>query len=450
MAILDRLFGNTKRVQRLEKQVKQLAQQNLQVLINANTAIFPSWEVIQEINSYTTSDDVYAIISYLAETAARVPLYPYQVIDESSLKSYKKFGQQTLQGRYFQTKALQDLSDKDKFSQFIEGITYSDRVEYFSLLYITGELFLWKEVIELGPNAGKIILHTLKSQNVTLVISDSFPQRVIRYDYIDQGGTFKFLPEEIIHVKFFNPTITNGQQWRGLSPLQVLSKRLTRMDAAMDAATAQMQNGGVPGIVYEKADFAIEALGQRKNDFAQYLRNASNKGAPYFAAGEMGYVELGLSLADLDVAKLSQIDFTKLCNAYKFPEILLNNQQAATYDNMNTALKMLYTNSILPNLYLFRDAILESILPHFNDRIKRTIEIDISEIPALQDDMAKQAEALNAMWWITPNEKRSIQQFEEINIPGMNQIIIDSGKQFLIDLGVNVQDLIVYEEQQHR
>ena len=78
----------------------------------------------------------------------------------------------------------------------------------------------------------------------------------------------------------------------------------------------------------------------------------------------------------------------------------------------------------------------------YMDEIKRTIEIDISEIPALQDDMKQQAEALNTMWWITPNEKRDIMQFEELEDPMMNQIIIDGGKQLLDDL-TPVADVIM-------
>lgn len=108
---------------------------------------------------------------------------------------------------------------------------------------------------------------------------------------------------------------------------------------------------------------------------------------------------------------------------------------------MGTALKMLYTNSILPNIHLFRDALIRGILPMYNDGIVRTIEIDISDIPAMQDDMKTQAEALGAMWWITPNEKRDIQDFEIIDEPVMNQIIIDSGKQLITDLTITVADL---------
>lgn len=441
MRMIDRLFGVPKIVKDLQQQVKALQNTSMGMTINASNAIFPSWQTIEAINQYTTIDDIYSVISYLADTAARIPFYGYEVINDDAMKSYKKYDMTSLQKKYYKTKALQDLPQDDIFMKMLEGISYEDKIKYYTILYITGELFLYKEVLELGPNAGMVTLHALNNQNVTVLVSDTFPQTVVGYRYFDVAFDGNFSTDDIIHVKYYNPTITNGQQFRGLSPLQVLTKRVTRLDAGMNASVAQMQNGGVPGIVYEKSDFAIESLGQRKNDFSKYLRNSSNKGAPYFAAGEMGYLELGLKLADMEVADLQKIDFTKICNAYKFPEVLLNNTDSSTYNNMNTALKMLYTNSILPNIHLFRDALIRGILPMYQDGVQRTIEIDISDIPAMQEDMKMQAEALNAMWWITPNEKRDIQDFEMLDEPVMNQIIIDSGKQLITDLTISVDDL---------
>jgi hypothetical protein len=78
----------------------------------------------------------------------------------------------------------------------------------------------------------------------------------------------------------------------------------------------------------------------------------------------------------------------------------------------------------------------------FSDRIRRTVEIDLSNIPALQQDMKTQAEALDRMWWITPNEKRDIMDFEELADPLMDQILIDGGKQLLNDLAI-VPDVIM-------
>jgi HK97 family phage portal protein len=434
MGIMDRFFGKKPKENQKQKALQTRTTTSAQ--INLNTAIFPTWQTLENIDTYTNVDDVYSIISLLADTAARVEWYGYEVVQENSMKQYKKHSQNSILGKYYKRKAMQDLPEQDNFNEFLRSLTYEDLVMYYTILYISGELFLYKEVIELGPNAGKVILHPMNGQNVIVKVSDYFPQRVIGYEYFDTGFSGSLTTDDVIHIKYYNPTIMNGQQWRGLSPLQVLTKRLTRWNASLDASVAQMQNGGVPGIVYEKSDFAIETLGQRKNDFANYLRNSSNKGAPYFAAGEMGYLALGLSLADMDVSTLAGIDFTKLCNAYKFPEILLNNQDSSTYNNVASAEKMLYTNSILPNIYLFRDAIVKGVIPNYAiDGVRRTIEIDLSEITALQEDMKIQADALNAMWWTTPNEKRDMMGFEELEDTLMDQIIIDSGKILLSDLG---------------
>jgi HK97 family phage portal protein len=446
MRIIDKIFGTPRIVTDLQNQVKALQRTSMGMTLNASTSIFPNYQVLENIDTYLTIDDIYSIISFLSETAARVTMYGYEIIDNNSMKSYKKFGQDTIQGKYYRRKAMYDLPENDKFVEFLDSISYEQKIQFYSILYITGELFLYKEVLEFGPNAGKINLHCLNNQNVTVVISEDFPQRIIGYKYFDVGFEGVFIPEEVIHVKYFNPSFVNGSQWRGFSPLQALSKRLTRINASMDATVAQVQNGGVPGIVYEKSDYAVETLGQRKNDFASYLKGSSNKGAPYFAAGEMGYIELGLSLADMNIVDLQGIDFTKLCNAYKLPEVLLNNHKASTDNNVSWAEKRLYTNSILPNIHLLKDAIMSSILPMYNDNVKRTIEIDLSDIPALQADMKLQADALNAMWWITPNEKRDIQQFEELDNPVMNQIVIDSGKMLLNDLDTGIVDVTMPEE----
>ena len=445
MRIIDKIFGVPKVVKDLQNQIKALQRTSFGMTLSGSNSIYPNYQVIENINTYATVDDIYSIITLLAETAARIPMYGYEVVNEPAMKSYKKLGQQTIQGKYYRRKAMMDLPENDKFVEFLNSISYEDKIKYYTILYLTGEVFLYKEVLELGPNAGKINLHMLNNQNVTVVISQDFPQRVVGYKYFDIGFDGSFKTDEIIHLKYFNPSVTNGQQWRGLSPLQVLTKRLSRLNAGMDASVAQVQNGGVPGIVYEKSDYAIETLGQRKNDFSKYLQNSSNKGAPYFAAGEMGYIELGLSLSDMAVTELQGIDFTKLCNAYRLPEVLLNNHKASTDNNMGWAEKRFYTNSILPNIYLFKEALLASIVPMYYDNVKRTIEVDLSEIPALQEDMKQQAEALDKMWWITPNEKREIQMFEEINEPIMNQIIVDSGRQLLVDLDPNIEPLTVYE-----
>ena len=82
MRMIDRLFGVPKIVNDLQSQVKELRRMQFGMQINASTAIFPTYQVLENVDTYTTVDDVYAIISLLAETAARIPMYGYEIVNE--------------------------------------------------------------------------------------------------------------------------------------------------------------------------------------------------------------------------------------------------------------------------------------------------------------------------------------------------------------------------------
>lgn len=433
MQIIDWLFG--KRTKALQSQI----QQNIVSGITASQFIYPNYLTQSDTDRYATIDEIFAVITYLAETAATVPLYGYSITNESNFKQYKKKDLTTIQAKWFRVKALEDLPENDIINRIIKQFTYEKLVQFYTVLYAVGEVIYWKEVVEFGPDKGLTTFHMLDSSRVTVIVSETFPKRITRYDYVDGTNSFSFPPNEILHIKYFDPRYNMG--WRGLSPLSVLRRRLTRLSSSMDASVAQVQNGGVPGIVYEKnSDVAVEINGVRKDSFGRYLRNSDNKGAPYFASGEMGYLAIGSTMADMDLLNLTKEDFTKICNAYHFPEQLLNNHSASTDNNMKWAEKRLYTQAVVPNVMRLRDAMNSQVLPYLPSTDKKCVDIDISDIPALQDDMQQQAAALSSMWWITPNEKREVQNFGVSDDPLMDKYIIPSGMMLLDELDMAVQD----------
>ena len=91
MGMIDRLFGQTKIVKNLQQQVKALQRTNLSSVLSVSTSIYPSWQTIENIETYITVDDVYSIVSYLAQTAARIPMYGYEIVDDNAMKSMKKY-----------------------------------------------------------------------------------------------------------------------------------------------------------------------------------------------------------------------------------------------------------------------------------------------------------------------------------------------------------------------
>jgi HK97 family phage portal protein len=422
---LARIFGFDSVVKPLQNSLQRNERSEV---VKNSTAHYPDWNIAQNSQKYCTIDDVYSIIRLLTTTSAMVPIYVYQVKDDAAHKKLKML-QPTSEQRLFKaysTKALEDAPESDPLLQLIQTpndyqTEYEFKEHFFSRLHIDGEAFIYKEITELGVNANKVSsMHILEPKCVVMHITTTFPQTITGYDYIINGTKIldNVSPETIIHVPLFNPSNNYTiNSFRGLSPLKVLSKRTTRMESNMDASVAQIQNGGVPGIVYDKdtSDNAVDIVYSRKIAFSDYIKNTNNKGAPYFASGEMGYIPLGLKLADLESIELEKVDFKKLCNAYGISDILFNNSDGSTESNVKEQIKRMYTNSCLPNVFRLRDALIKGLLPHFNDKVKRTINADISEIPELQENYKDLAEWLNIAWWITPNEKREIMKFEKSN-----------------------------------
>ncbi len=463
----------------INKKVKELEQQNLELkrlasisianlTANTNIALWPEENLTEQTARYVTTDDIYSVIKRLATTAALVPIYGYLKTPDSKifnrLLHYNFKHLKPQQYRNLQTKALEDLPEVDPVAMLLENPheemgKFEFFVELFSWLFLDGEVFLKKERPDNGTNQGMPVkLAFMAPQCVTLRITETLPHRVTGYDYRIEGVLVEenIPTSEVIHIKYFNPVMNNMGGLRGLSPVKVLCKRLARSDSNMNVSTAQLQNGGVPSIVYDKTEAsttaATEIVGARKDNFYRFRSNPRNAGSPFFASGEMGVLQLGSHLADMGVIELGNIDFKKFCNAYAVSDRLFNNDATGSEISDDNARKGLYTNCVLPNIYMVRDAFINGLLPDFEkgvvlenngdpiripgDGKKRFIDCDITEITELQEDLGKTVNALAAASWLTLNEKRDVMGYEIFENPLMDQILIGTGIVPLDDLNL--------------
>lgn len=445
------IFGISK-IKRLESQVKALQSRNNLVSLaenfNRQIAIYPDWNITKNTDRYATTDDIYSIVRMLATTAALIPLRGYFIKDETAAKNLKKIirpHKMPLQVKALELKAFEDLPETDGLNELLENpSTTLSKFEFFegvyTHLYLNGEAFLLKEKPLVGVNAGKTVsLLIMHPQNVILKVSESLPRRVVGYDYrVDGQVIYENLSvEDVIHIKYYNPQLSfSGSELRGLSPIKVLSRRLTQMDSNSDVQTAQMQNGGIETIVFDETaidEDAKKLIENRKDNFYRFLKNPANTGAPFFASGKMGSVKLGSTLADMKVIESAGVGFKKFCNAFGTSDILFNNGEASTESNVQVMTARTYTNTTLPNVYRVRDALKKGLLPEFADK-KRDIREDISEITELQPNSKEMAEWLNVAWWVTPNEKREMMRFEKSDNPLFEQPLIPAGLQTLDEL----------------
>ena len=433
------LFGRQAR-----RDFNQLREQVMAFMSSSATRnLYPLNESKDAAKKYASVDDLYSIVKLIATTAAMIPGYGYKV---------KGYGQQpksrpmdAYQQKSMHDSKLEELPESDPFASFMKAPYYGmtkfegDLAKNICLL-IHGEYFLYKQIPELGPDRGKVTaLHLWLPQHVQLKVTETFPFKVIGYDYVVDGITImENVPvTDVIHVKYFNPELSvTGNELRGLSPVKVLTDRMRRISSNIAVSNAQLVNGGVPGVLFMKgmdSQAAASVSESHKENYYRYLTKRENKGAPYFSGNEFGYIQTNLPLADLQVAELEKIDFKKLCNAYGVSDVLFNNDAASTDNNTQWASKRLYTNTVLPMLYMERDAINMHVAPMYGNGY--FYDIDITEVPELQSDMKAMADTIAALPIFIPNNVMEQFGYERIASPEMDMPWIKTGYVPLMDTG---------------
>lgn len=408
MSILSKLLG----INKVQHKAATMVQS-----VNIGQQIFPTYKVWQDILAYQTIDDIYSVVKMIANNSAMISMY----CDDAA--------------------SDEELPKTDPLYKLLSRMTTEKMIEMFTFIYGAGEVFLYKNKLEFGKNAGVYDLTCLHPASVTMVLSKGFPTTVLGYIYQDfqQGIELKFAVDEVIHIKYFNPSNDYYTKWRGFGPIQSLTKRLTRLNAGMDASVSQLQNGGVPGIIYEKSeDFDIEKHGLRVEKMQKFFNNMDNKGAPYNAVGDLGYIPLGLKLADMDVAELQKIDFKKICNAFSISDVLFNNDSASTESNVKEMRKSMFVNAIQPTLRMVEDALSNDV--DISSNMTKRVEFDLSDIPELQEDMNAKAAVFSAMPVIIPNDVMEAFGYERYDDPLMDVPYIKTGYQPLSDFN-NIPDV---------
>lgn len=389
--------------------------------------IFPNWQSVKEIDAYIIFDDVYSVVSRLATCSAQIPLVAYNDLTN------------------------EELPPNDPMNVYLKTLTFEEKEIMYTWSYLTGEVFMLKDRVQFGPQKSKLKTPFLHPSFMTIIMDTTFPNPIIGYRYQDTQTTFTLDASEVIYSKYFNPTTRYDERRRGLSPIKALAQRLTRLQANMGASVSQMQNGGVPSIVYDKTpgidadrgsggsalNSEVSVMGQHKDNFARFLRNPENKGAPYFSAGEMGIIQLGLSLVELDALTQAGVDFDKICNAYSISSLLFNSKERGTFNNTGEMRRDMYTNAIIPNVIRQCNAITQGTIDVFGDG--KCIRPNISNIPELQENMKEKAMGWAALPFIVPDEMRISMGMDELNDENSKKLYAKQGYVPIEDLNIDVQ-----------
>lgn len=367
---------------------------------------------------YLTNADLYSIVQMDVKKFASIPVNTYKVKAEESkaYKKYKKYKQYLgLNTVRMQRKALEEIAEDNDVSRLLQRPNPLQGADQFwqtvkGFYDLTGEAFIWKQREE---NSRKVVaLWVLPTQYMYVIGSRDSLFTIDSFLFSPEGHTDIPIPkEDMIHWKTWTPEFDtfDRDHLRGVSPIRALFRTLTAANEANDAMVAMYQNGGAKGVLYnETLDGLDPAQSTQLNSVIdRKVNNSKVKAAVAALQGKWGYLDLGLTSVDMQLLDSLKVTRKQFADALGVPIDLLEGDK--TYANREQSMKDWVSNSIYPAWKSLCDELNRSLVPEFGMSAARiVIDVDISLLPEMQDDMKLLTEIANMSWWITVEQKQEL------------------------------------------
>lgn len=416
---------------------------------------------------FNQNDTVFALTQLISEKIKAASWAPYKVVDDLALKRYHEMVTKASyepinlqKASELRAKALEPFENDQRLNELLEFPnefdTFPDIVANSSInKLMLGNRMLKAEILEVGANQGKpFSLHILPSQMVTLIVSRTWPFRILAYR-IYAWGELTFTTEEVLIDRYYNPNIDlNGSHLYGFSPMQPAEAVVDRSNSENTASTMAFHNGGPRTIIFvDEPTFAPEQKAAQASAIKKVLTSAEYTGAfnsnklassPY----KMGAVPVGLSPVDLGIAESEVNTLRRLCNVIgQVPSQLMNDAANKTYNSLVEAEKSLTTRAALPLMNSFRNQFNRKLGTDWGYKGQRVyVDYDVTVYTELQENMKDK-------WsWV---ERLPVPNGYKLDLMGldhpegqdefMDQILVPSGFELSTSYGENDTDRALEE-----
>ena len=227
-------------------------------------------------------------------------------------------------------------------------------------------------------------------------LKDNDPlSRIDGYSIDNYLGGFDVDAERMIHIKYLNPTTYGLETGIGLSPIQAAIYYVYGSLDIAKAVSVMVKNQGIRGIISNESDETLSDEEQKRlqKKFKEKAQGARKFNDLYLSNTKLNYIPMGMNANDLKLIESGTLTNRQICNAYNVPPELFGDPKASTYNNIDTFKKIIYTNSVLPNMTKILDQVNQEWIRRFNTgRTNYKLAYDTSGIEALQSDKKEEAE----------------------------------------------------------
>lgn len=225
-------------------------------------------------------------------------------------------------------------------------------------LEITGDAY----ILVTKENNIPVKLEVLYSQFVD--IQTDGLNRIIGYNYgvpIDGKYQYQFKPEEIIHMKFFNP----DDILYGMAPLKACSKEVDLVNSMTSYEQALNRNLGIPaGILKYKNQVTDEARRSIESQFQKKFSSVGRAGKVLVTDDEVDFQSLGVVPRDMQFIDGRKITREEIFSCFGVPMSLLITD-GVNRSNMQTSLISYHHSTILPRLKLISQAMTRGLVNEY-------------------------------------------------------------------------------------
>lgn len=356
---------------------------------------------------YAENQDVYSIINKIARSASVIPWGLYEERDKRAKKRYAA----AIQAKEYalaaelHVKAWEFIEHRD-VSPILEKPnelqSLSELIEEnIGYILATGNAYLYSLVptgFAIPSQLFNLPAHytTIKLEQGTNYFNTADRKYVLNFNQ-----TVEFLGNEVYHRKYWNPAIQEQDFVYGLSPLRAAKRLVQRSNEGIDASTELMQNRGIRGIASQGATkeedggfLTPEEAKRLQQKFDERTSGKGKYGKILATSAAISWQDIGLSSVDLAIIEAEKMNLTSLCNVYGVPVQLMNSTESSTYNNMQEAKSMLYSDVVIPQLDSVRRMLNDKIAVPASKKNGRQlyIDYDLRAIPSLQDALTKQSE----------------------------------------------------------
>ena len=288
------------------------------------------------------------------------------------------------------TKQLAHPNSDQGRSSFITSVV--------SYLLLSGNAFVYSD----GDQ-----LYCLRSDRIKLIFNDA-KTAVKSYVYEVDGIRVPVDLEDILHIKFFNPT----DDWFGFAPLRSAMYAIDQYNEMSKHNLSILQNGGRPSgcLVLKDCKYLDNTTREEmRKRLSEIYSGAKNAGRIMLLEGGYEWQEMGLSPKDLDFAEAQNTIAREIVQAFGVPPILVGIHGDSSFNNYREARAHFWEDTILP--------LAELIRTQFTDWFQRKYQtdceifLDLDSIPALITKREKIWEKISNADFLSVDEKREILGF---------------------------------------